>query len=200
MGQFSAAPPVAPLEEIQSWDKPYNELSAGTKTEIDRTFRDFKMPFRTTMAEISKSKGGFLVDLRDELRKLYLSVLNIENQQAKLHLSIRPFLDEVKNISKDARICRTTGLQQIKNLSVKGTSTATALMIRDEVLPNKFYVSVADRLTKNLSIVMEGKPFNIPSSVPCPKRQERSPKGCWGTSRSSWEIIRKPLEKLLGTS
>ena len=100
---------------VQYKDVPYRDLPEPTRVEIDRTFQEFKMPLRLALDEVSKSKGRFLVDLQEELRKIYLSVLNIENQQAQLQQLIRPYLDEVKNISKDARICRTNGLQQIKN-------------------------------------------------------------------------------------
>lgn len=91
--------------------------------------------------------------MSDELNKIQLSLMRMENKQVALLNDIKPLLDEIKSSVRDTRYHGLSGLQQIRS-RCSGLSNNNAIMpllLLDEDLPNDFYHSVADKLEHKLT-------------------------------------------------
>lgn len=157
---FPQAGPTASAVTTEgvTFDTPYKDLPVHYKTEVDRTFSEFKQPQKLAIASIAKSKGAAFDEMKDHLRTLHLSVLKVENQQLELQRNIRPFLEEIKHLSRDVRISGTNGIQQLKQKSsaLAAYGRSAGGIVIDENLPNSFFVAAAERLEARLSVCAEG--------------------------------------------
>lgn len=96
-------------QEPVTIDTPYKDLeklpgAQPYKAEIDRTYKEFKQPMTLKLSEIAASKGTMFATLNEELEKIHVFILKIEYKQTTLFNDIKPFLEEIKNITKYTRI------------------------------------------------------------------------------------------------
>lgn len=138
-------------------ETPYAELPAGYKAEIDRTWKDMKEPMKVKLEEISRSRGYIFEEVYNELRRIHLAVLKVENEQRRLQSEIRPFLAELKVTSETGRLQAAVGLQQIRNqstgavLAIANGNDSSLRNVIDEDLPCKWFVLVAEQLANRLN-------------------------------------------------
>ena len=131
-----------------SAETPYNELPAGYKAELDRTWKEMKQPMRAKLGEVARSRGNVFEEVRGELQRIHLAVLKVENEQRRLQGEIFPFLTELKTTSETGRMQAVFGLQQIRIQS----GAVTAL---DEDLPCRWYGIIAEQLSSRLNACVE---------------------------------------------
>jgi hypothetical protein len=137
----------------------YKDLPPVFKLEIDRTYNEFKKPMRLKLEEISCHRGSMYDELKVGLKKIHSELLKIENKQTLLLREIKPFLEETKSVTKNARTYGAIGMQQVKSRG-GGLAGGTFLLL-DESLPNNFYVQVAEKLEKRInSCIQEVNYFN----------------------------------------
>jgi hypothetical protein len=153
----------------------YKDMPAPYKAEIDRTWKDMKHPMKQKLSEISRSRGQVFQEVHGELRKIYLAVLKVENEQQRLQAEIKPFLAELKVTSEVGRLQAAIGLQQIRNQSMgitttsgggssnamnyltngSSSSSSSAVATFDENLPCQWYHLVAQQLSDRLNRCIE---------------------------------------------
>ncbi|OYW84891.1 MAG: hypothetical protein B7Z20_10070, partial [Sphingobium sp. 32-64-5] len=138
----------------------YKDMPAPYKAEIDRTWKEMKQPMKMKLEEISRSRGVIFDEVHNELRRIHLAVLNVENEQRRLQNEIRPFLADLKRTSETGRLQAAIGLQQIRNQSMGSSlaltnSSEPLRNLLDEELPCKWYGLVAEQLTSRLSKCIE---------------------------------------------
>lgn len=154
--------PVSMSESVCEFpiETQYKDMPAQYKAEIDRTWKEMKEPMKLKLEEISRSRGVIFDEVHNELRRIHLAVLNVENEQRRLQSEIRPFLADLKRTSETGRLQAAIGLQQIRNQSM-GTVLAITngseplRNLLDEDLPCKWYGLVAEQLSSRLSKCIE---------------------------------------------
>ncbi len=169
--QFGAAQHQLQPAEPVTLDTLYKDIgavpSAGHyKSEIDRTQTEFKLPMRTKLQEISALKGTMFQTMADELGKIQLSLIKMENKQIALLNDTKPLLEEIKTTVKDIRFHGMNGLQQIRTrcsgLSSANNNVIVPLLLLDEDLPNSYYLSLAERLESRLTnCIQEIRYFSV---------------------------------------
>eukprot|EP01032_Pedospumella_encystans_P023238 gene23238-26306_t len=138
----------------------YKDMPEPYKAEIDRTWKEMKQPMKMKLEEISRSRGVIFDEVHNELRRIHLAVLNVENEQRRLQSEIRPFLADLKRTSETGRLQAAIGLQQIRNQSMGSSlaltnSSEPLRNLLDEDLPCKWYGLVAEQLSSRLSKCIE---------------------------------------------
>lgn len=144
--------PAKPAENIP-FDTPYKDLPANYKTEIDQVYTGFKVPMRQHLDLIQRAKGNGFDELFQQLKKIHLSVMQLETKQIQLKNELQPFLDDLKPFYRDFHTSATNGLTQIRSRFIGGEQQAHQqqyFSVLDEALPDRFYLLHADRLEKRL--------------------------------------------------
>lgn len=160
-GYGGAVVPVSMSESVCEFpiETQYKDMPAPYKAEVDRTWKEMKQPMKTKLEEISRSRGVIFDEVHNELRRIHLAVLNVENEQRRLQSEIRPFLAELRRTSETGRLQAAIGLQQIRNQSMGSlalTSSSEPLRnLLDEDLPCKWYALVAEQLSSRLTKCIE---------------------------------------------
>ncbi|KAJ1408053.1 hypothetical protein B484DRAFT_436349, partial [Ochromonadaceae sp. CCMP2298] len=108
-------------------DTPYNELPPNYRGEIDRIWKEMKQPMKQQLAEIGRSRGHIFEEVQEELRRIHVTVLRVENEQRRLQGEVRPFLAQLKLESETGRLQAAIGLQQIKQQAA-GNSVSLSVL------------------------------------------------------------------------
>lgn len=108
-----------------SGDTNFNQLPQQYRSEIERVFTEMKAPLKRGLLEISTqtivSNGGqryssttpALQEVKDELRKLNVRLIHIENTQSQLLSVIKPHLEHLRVNAQTAHLQGSLGLRQI---------------------------------------------------------------------------------------
>mmetsp|Transcript_10869 Transcript_10869/g.17700 ORF Transcript_10869/g.17700 Transcript_10869/m.17700 type:complete len:735 (-) Transcript_10869:81-2285(-) len=120
-------PAVDPNVNEFPLDTMYKDLPQSYKTEIDRTWKDMKQPMKQKLAEMASNRGHIFGDVAEELRRIHVAVLRVENEQRRLQSEIKPFLKQLKADSEGGRLQAAVGLQQIRQQAAGNPMTMAML-------------------------------------------------------------------------